>query len=119
MSDEEQATRYAPARAREMDDLARQLLALGWVVSATRPAQQEAGCLLVSRSAFTAEPAVVHVLAHHHLGLQVPGGRTVDVEDVEDLHRRLNGPTQADLVGHRHVPHQQASWVPPRGAAQR
>lgn len=109
MSDQERETRSAPARTREMDDVARQLLALGWVVSATRPAQQEAGCLLVSRSAFNPQPAVVHVLAHHHLALNVPGARTVEIDDVEDLHRRLNGPTQADLVGHRHVPHQEAS----------
>ncbi len=62
---------YPPTRSdlnREIDAVAGQLLALGWVVRRPSPCDgQDPTCLLVSREAFSPVPETVHVLAHHQL----------------------------------------------------
>lgn len=73
----------------DADAVARQLLSLGWVVrSQHSTADDQAPLLLVSRTAFDATAATVHVLPHHHLELEAHTGVTVD--DLEDLHHHLN-----------------------------
>ncbi len=76
---------------RELDQVAAQLLGLGWVVRCPRQAQQgTALALVVSRSPFDADPATVLLRAHHHLELELPHAAAVTVDDVEDLHHHLN-----------------------------
>ncbi len=90
-------------RNEEIDALAGQLLALGWVVRRPSPCDgQDPTCLLVSREAFSPAPDTVHVLAHHQLELTRAGGPVDYVDDVQDLHRHLNArvpvaPTSAPL----------------------
>lgn len=75
----------------DADAVARQLLSLGWVVrSQHSTADDQAPLLLVSRTAFDATAATVHVLPHHHLEFEAHTGVTVDVDDLEDLHHHLN-----------------------------
>ena len=75
----------------DADAVARQLLSLGWVVrSQHSTADDQAPLLLVSRTAFDATAATVHVLPHHHLELEAHTGVTVDVDDLEDLYHHLN-----------------------------
>jgi len=78
------------------------LLSLGWVVrSQHSTADDQAPLLLVSRTAFDATAATVHVLPHHHLELEAHTGVTVDVDDLEDLHhhpQRLGAPAEGSLV---------------------
>jgi hypothetical protein len=84
----------APRIAEDADAVARQLLGLGWVVRSQHPtAVDQAPLLLVSRTAFDATAATVHVLPHHHLELEAHTGVTVDLDDLhdlEDLHHHLN-----------------------------
>ncbi len=81
----------APRIKEDADAVARQLLSLGWVVrSQHSTAVDEAPLLLVSRTAFDATAATVHVLPHHHLELEAPTGVTVGVDDLQDLHHHLN-----------------------------
>jgi len=87
----------APRIAEDADAVARQLLRLGWVVRVVRvvrsqhaTADDQAPLLLVSRTAFDAAAATVHVLPHHHLELEAHTGVTVGIDDVQDLHHHLN-----------------------------
>ena len=83
--------------AQDADTVARQLLSLGWVVRFPRTSTgAQTPLLLVSRTPFDASPAAVRVLPHHHLELETHPGDVVDVDDVDDLHHRLN-----DLDHHR------------------
>ena len=91
--------------AEDLSDLATQLLALGWILQAPAveaspsPAPPPApppssspcrrGTLMIFAEPFGPPMAVVRLLEHHRLELQTAPGRKVDVEDVEDLHRRL------------------------------
>jgi hypothetical protein len=78
-------------RNEEIDAVAGQLLALGWVVRRPSPCDgQDPTCLLVSREAFSPAPDTVHVLAHHQLELTRANGPVDYVDDVRDLHRHLN-----------------------------
>ncbi len=87
MSDPQPAQRVAE----DADAVASQVLGLGWVVRSPHPTGHDpVPLLLVSRTAFDATPATVHVLPHHHLELHAHTGVTVDVADLEDLHHHLN-----------------------------
>ena len=83
--------------AQDADTVARQLLSLGWVVRFPRTSTgAQTPLLLVSRKPFDASPAAVHVLPNHHLELEAHPGDLINVDDVDDLHHRLN-----DLDHHR------------------
>lgn len=82
----------APSRAPDVatvDAVARELLTLGWLVRLQRSAGGQAPLLLVSRSGFDATPATVHVLSHHHVAIEIHPGALVDVDDLGQLHHRL------------------------------
>ena len=72
-----------------MDTVARQLLHLGWFVRARRSPEAGALLLLVSRTGFAPTPATVHVLPHHHLGLEAHSGDVIDIDDIDELHHLL------------------------------
>ena len=76
----------------DLDELALQLLSLGWVVRAQPPVDNDDGALLVSRVPFDVDVSTVHLRGHHQIQLQPPLGPAVLVDDVEDLHHRLNSP---------------------------
>jgi len=90
-----------PDRDQEIDAVAGQLLALGWVVRRPSPCDgQDPTCLLVSREAFSPAPDTVHVLAHHQLELTHANGHVDHVDDIEDLHRHLNSRVAPDRYPH-------------------
>ena len=64
---------------------------MGWVVRSQHTTGHDVvPVLLVSRTAFDATPAIVHVLPHHLLELEAHTGVTVDVDDLADLHHHHN-----------------------------
>ena len=73
-----------------VDTVARELLNLGWLVRLHRPTAPQVPLLFVSRTAFDASPATVHVFAHHLLALEATPGEVVDVGDIDQLHQRLS-----------------------------
>ncbi len=91
MSDPHPVSSAAHGVAEDADAVAHQLLTMGWVVrSLHTTCHDEVPRLLVTRTAFDATPATMHVLAHHHLELETYTGVTVDVDDLRDLHHHLN-----------------------------
>lgn len=74
----------------DLDDLALQLLSLGWVLRApaTSPTAPD-GILLVYASPFGPLVAVVRLLLHHRIELSALPGPAVLVDDVQDLHHHL------------------------------
>jgi len=71
---------------------------------------QDPTCLLVSREAFSPVPETVHVLAHHQLELTHANGCVDHTDDVQTLHRHLNGRAASGAYPHHpQTQHQEAS----------